>query len=100
MAHEEHEHRAREHDPAAPRRSRALQAPGEQHRDEHRGEAAEARVEPRGPVALAEDFVARRGGPVLKRRLFDVYEAVEMRDHPVAAREHFAWDLGVAALVG
>ena len=41
----------------------------------------------------------QRRCPVLQRRLFDVREAVQMRDNPVAAREHLARNLRIAPLV-
>jgi hypothetical protein len=36
----------------------------------------------------------------LQRRFLEIDETIEMRDDPVATREHLARYLGVAALVG
>src|SRR6185312_4706404 len=41
-----------------------------------------------------------RGGPVLQRRLLEVLHPIEPRGHPIAADQHLARDLAVAALVG
>ena len=49
---------------------------------------------------LAEHGVGGRRGPVLQRGLFEIFEAVQTRRDPVAARHHLARDLGVAPLVG
>ena len=57
------------------------------------------RHEPGRRLVHAEHRVAEHDEPVEQRRLVEVRLALEVRHDPVAASEHLARDLRVAALV-
>ena len=61
--------------------------------------AAQRDPEPRLPFADAERLEGKRRHPHLERRLLEVLEAVVADRDPVAAGQHLARDLGVAAFV-
>ena len=63
-------------------------------------DAAQAGPQARLPVAQPEHGERQRVHPGLQRRLFEVLDAVQARGDPVAAGEHLARHLGVAAFVG
>jgi hypothetical protein len=67
---------------------------------QHGKGAGQAWPESRREIADAEYRERRRGSPVLQRRFFEVEDAVQARRDPVAAGQHLAGDLGVAAFVG
>ena len=78
---------------------RAPPSPPEDCRDDHEDEAGQRGPQPRRPLVGREDPEGERREPVLERRLLEVLEPVEARRDVVAAREHFARDLGVARFV-
>jgi hypothetical protein len=69
-------------------------------RERYRQQRKRQAVDPRAPLVDAEDRVRNRRRPVLERRFLEVDEPVQVRRDPVARDEHFARDLGIAALVG
>ena len=79
---------------------RPEQARGGERREQHAEKAGQRGPQARAPGALPEGLERGRGRPVLQRRLLEVLEPVQARGEPVAAGDHLARDLGVAALVG
>jgi hypothetical protein len=68
---------------------------------EHQAEQPETgRPQPGNPRLGAEDAVSDGCRPILQRRLFEIRNAIEVRSHPVAGREHLACNLRVPRLVG
>src|SRR3712207_2160840 len=72
--------------------------PCERQRDTQKRERQ--RPGPCRPFALAKHREQCGRGPVLQRRLLEVFEPVETRGDPVAARCHFTRNLCVAAFIG
>ncbi|OMP13433.1 hypothetical protein COLO4_01699 [Corchorus olitorius] len=53
------------------------------------------------PPGVDAECLERGGGrPVLQRRLFEIFEIVQTRRHPVAGGHHLARDLRIAAFIG
>jgi len=77
----------------------APHAPGREGDGEDRAQRRERGVQAGCEFVVPEQLEGERRRPVLERGLFDVHEAVQMRHDPVAARDHLARNLGVAALV-
>ena len=66
----------------------------------HGQEACDRGTEAGSPFVFAGNAKDAGGDPVLQRRLLEVRKAIEAWRDPVTAREHFARNLGVTALVG
>ncbi|MNY22692.1 hypothetical protein D3C86_1563230 [compost metagenome] len=79
--------------------ARAEPARGGEHRDAQAEEAGERHAQPCLPVAHAEGLVGQRGDPQVERGLLEVLQRVVADGHPVAAGEHLAGDLRVAAFI-
>ncbi len=79
---------------------RAEQAPSRPEDHEHAQKPGHARREARRPLIVAERGERGRGDPILQGRLLEVLVAVQARREPVAACDHLARNLRVAALVG
>ncbi|MNM77047.1 hypothetical protein D3C81_888890 [compost metagenome] len=93
-------HRRRcQHQPRQPARARAEPARRRQHRRRHAGQSRKRYAQPGLPFADAEQRVRERRHPHVEGRLFEVLQPVIADRDPVAADQHLARDLGVAALV-
>jgi hypothetical protein len=62
--------------------------------------AADRHPQPGLPVAHPEGVIRQHRHPQVKRRLLEILEPVVADRDPVAAAEHLARDLGIAAFVG
>ncbi len=100
MSEQNEQQRTAQHDRRARGRHRVPLAPDQGPDGIQRRQGAQADVQTRRPVVLAEESLADGGGPVLQRRLLDVDQSVQVRYHPVAAGEHLTRNLRIAALVG
>jgi len=85
--------------PAMRPRPAPPESPGCKHDQGDAQRRAQAWHEARAPGVDAADLVATRRQPVLHRRLFNIGQAVEPRNQPVTARQHFAGNLSIAPLV-
>jgi hypothetical protein len=75
--------------------------PASQREGQHQAkQAAHCRPQAHRPGVLAEQLECGGRGPVSERRLLEIFDRVEPRRDPIAAGDHLARDLGVAAFVG
>jgi hypothetical protein len=73
---------------------------GQRRSDDYLPDTEQGRLQSHGELVLSDDLQGRRGGPVDQRGLFKITDPVVARSDVIAAHDHFARNLGVAALVG
>src|SRR6185437_334533 len=88
------------HDQRAPAGALAVEPAPDGARQQQPRETTQCRPQTHRPGVRADQLLGYRGGPVLQRRLLEVLHPIEPRGHPIAAAQHLARDLAVAALVG
>ena len=93
------ERQAREDGPRAQAHGGRPQPPREPCHDTDSGQGSERRIKACRERGRPEQSHAQRRRPVLQRRLLDIRQAVEVRNDPVMALQHFARNLGVPPLV-
>jgi len=66
---------------------------------QHAGKTGQGRPQPGSPFAFAESLVSGGSHPVLKRRLLEIFDAVQARRDPVSGHRHFTRNFRVASFV-